>query len=393
MPPPEQRFSATVQDREPLADNAGKWVPVALSLTGIAIVAMNPGNGLVVGAVVTALVSGFYFTAGGSAPARTQVPEKIVEEHKLLVESIQSAPIPFAVYDRDDYLIVCNKSYEDLYGDVFDTLRSRIPGRRLHYADLVRGFAADTVPPDEIDAYVDQRCRAQRAADGTGVDRYYSGFGWLQVTKFATPGGAVAGFAVDINELKRRETALHAQIDKSKVLQRELRALANTDPLTELSNRRAFFERLESEYARARRYQNPLSVIMLDIDRFKAVNDVYGHSVGDAVITRLASTAGAELRANVDLIGRVGGEEFAILLPATDGDGARECAERIRKSIAALEFQDGDDKLRVTASFGVTAMMPDDRSASECITRADGALYQAKSLGRNRVVVGGEKPA
>lgn len=361
---------------------------IALTLAGLAAVSSYSGSLAVLVAAAALVGGGLYFVTGSADDSYPGVARRVVEEHKLLVESIESAPIPFAVYDQDDYLVVCNESYEKLYGDVFDTLRSRNPGRRIHYADLVRGFSASSLPADELNAYVAERCQAQRNADGTGVDRHYPGFGWLRVTKFATPAGAVAGFAVDINELKQRETALNAQIEKSKSLENQLRELANTDPLTELSNRRSFFERLEAEFTRANRYGNSLSVVMMDIDNFKSVNDVHGHSLGDEVIKRLASTAAAGVRTHVDMVGRVGGEEFAILLPVTGAEGARECAERMRRSITVLEFEAGhDEKFRVSASFGVATALPEDRSHSECITRADGALYEAKATGRNRVVV------
>lgn len=387
MSPQSQRFSVPDTDRQRFPLVRWRIFAIALALAGLAVVSLY-SDSLAVSLGAAALVGGgLYFVTGSTDDSRPGVARRIVEEHKLLVESIESAPIPFAVYDQDDYLVVCNESYERLYGDVFDTLRSRTLSRRIHYADLVRGFSANSVPTDELDAYVAERCRAQRNADGTGVDRHYPGFGWLRVTKFATPAGAVAGFAVDINELKQRETALNAQIEKSKSLESKLRELANTDPLTELPNRRSFFERLEAEFTRANRYDNSLSVVMMDIDNFKSINDVHGHSFGDDVITRLASTAAAGVRTHVDLVARLGGEEFAVLLPVTGVDGACECAQRICKSIAALEFDAGGAKLQVTASFGVATALPEDRSYSECMTRADSALYRAKAEGRNRVVI------
>lgn len=101
---------------------------------------------------------------------------------------------------------------------------------------------------------------------------------------------------MDINELKQRESALRTQVERSKSLESKLRALANTDALTGLPNRRAFFERLESEFVRANRYREPLCVVMMDIDNFKSINDVRGHAFGDQVITRFACTAAAVWR-------------------------------------------------------------------------------------------------
>ncbi|MDZ7840042.1 MAG: diguanylate cyclase [Gammaproteobacteria bacterium] len=382
-----QRLSTPSGDRVRQGVGAGRLASILMAVTGIGIVYLYPGSIPVVLSVAIALAVGLYFTTGSAASDRAGVPQKILEEHRLLVESIESAPIPFAVYDQDDYLIVCNESYEELYGDAFDKLRSRGGDRRIHYADLVRAFNAGSMNAGELDDYVAERCRAQRSADGTAVDRLYSGFGWLRVTKFATPAGAVAGFAVDVNELKDREAALQAQIEKSRLLEDRLRQLANTDHLTGLANRRRFLECLEAEFARANRFEAPLSVVMMDIDRFKAINDVHGHGYGDEVIDRVAGAAAGQLREHVDLIGRLGGEEFGILLPSTGEDGALECAKRICSAVAALEFESGGATIRVTASFGIAGILASDRLHSECIARADNALYQAKTAGRNRVVV------
>lgn len=210
--------------------------------------------------------------------------------------------------------------------------------------------------------------------------------GWLRVTKFSTPSGAVAGFAVDINENKERESALNAQIETSKTLEKQLRELANTDSLTGLPNRRAFLERLETEFTRVGRYGEPLSVIMMDIDNSKLINDVHGHSFGDDVIAGIAATAASTLRTPVDLIGRLGGEEFAVLLPATGADGAAECAERMRIAVADIPFEAGGEPVRVTASFGIAAVAADDQQGSDVVSRADSALYRAKTGGRNRAM-------
>lgn len=359
---------------------------VALALSGIGVVLWFPGHLPVAAGAAAVTAVGLWMVTGITARAPDPLAEQIMEEHKLLIESVEQSPIMFAVYDDEDYLIAANESYEKLYADVFDELRRDDPSRRIHYADLIRSFSARTVPPEEMEGYIAERCRIQREADGTAVDRHYDGFGWLRVTKFSTPSGAVAGFAVDINELKDRESALNAQIERSKALENQLRELANTDSLTGLPNRRAFFERLETELARVDRYGEPLSVIMMDIDNFKSINDVHGHSFGDEVIARIAATAASALRTPVDLIGRLGGEEFAVLLPATGADGACECAERMRIAVADISFDSGGESVRVTASFGIAATAADDQQGSDVVSRADSALYRAKTGGRNRAM-------
>jgi diguanylate cyclase (GGDEF)-like protein len=164
------------------------------------------------------------------------------------------------------------------------------------------------------------------------------------------------------------------------MMQRELVRLACVDALTGLHNRRSFFEHAESARMRCDD-GHPLSVIMFDIDHFKRVNDVYGHDVGDQVIAAAARAAGRECA----LTGRLGGEEFAIVLEGYRTAGAVELAERLRAEIAALCFDTPLGVMSVTCSFGVSEQH-DDETIAALLKRADIALYAAKSGGRNRVV-------
>lgn len=161
---------------------------------------------------------------------------------------------------------------------------------------------------------------------------------------------------------------------------------ASRDALTGLANRRAANERLELEAARFARSGAPLSVLMLDLDRFKAVNDRWGHAAGDEVLRALAAALRAELRA-CDLGARFGGEEFLVLLTDTQLDDAMRAAERIRRRIAALEIDAGEALLRVTVSIGV-AQLREGEAVDAAIARADAALYRAKAEGRDRCVAG-----
>jgi two-component system cell cycle response regulator len=167
---------------------------------------------------------------------------------------------------------------------------------------------------------------------------------------------------------------------------RRLEALAQTDPLTDALNRRALTERLNAELERARRYDSMVTLLMIDIDHFKRINDTYGHLVGDDVLMALAALLQHEVR-SVDLVARYGGEEFVIVLPETREEGAVAFAERIRERIEMHPFQllDGPT-LQVTASIGV-ATFPAPRVATveDLFMRADQALYRAKAEGRNRV--------
>jgi diguanylate cyclase (GGDEF)-like protein/PAS domain S-box-containing protein len=168
--------------------------------------------------------------------------------------------------------------------------------------------------------------------------------------------------------------------------QTHLKHVAITDELTGLRNRRYIVERLEEEFQRAKRTGRPLSLIMLDIDHFKKINDAHGHLFGDVVL-RVVSTRMKETLRKHDLIGRVGGEEFLIICPESSLEDTVVVAERIRRIIHGETISDGVREAAVALSAGVTMLMASDRSSDTLFSRADTALYKAKERGRNRVVV------
>ena len=163
-------------------------------------------------------------------------------------------------------------------------------------------------------------------------------------------------------------------------------AHADTDELTSLPNRRAFKEALAKEIHRSKRYGHPLSLALFDLDRFKQVNDRFGHLAGDRVLQATARAVERNLR-DTDVFARVGGEEFALLLPDTDLDGAAELAERLRVALQAISPLSTDVDTQISASFGVVELdrTSDDDAGQALIAAADAALYNAKSLGRNQV--------
>ncbi|MCB2191553.1 MAG: diguanylate cyclase [Deltaproteobacteria bacterium] len=169
----------------------------------------------------------------------------------------------------------------------------------------------------------------------------------------------------------------------SKQNEQELKRLANTDGLTGVYNRRRFMELAEREVTRSLRYRGPLSLIMLDVDHFKAVNDENGHEVGDEVLVSLAKVCCRVLR-QVDLFGRVGGEEFMALLPETGPEAAATVAERLRSELAGYPVSPSKPNLRVSISLGV-AGLNQDMGLNDLMRAADDALYLAKKHGRNRV--------
>jgi diguanylate cyclase (GGDEF)-like protein len=164
----------------------------------------------------------------------------------------------------------------------------------------------------------------------------------------------------------------------------ELKRLASTDPLTGTFNRRHFSDLSGKELARMRRYHNAVSCLILDIDHFKRVNDVYGHDVGDEAIIATARTARKALRTE-DIFARIGGEEFVALLPMTNLQGAYTVAERVRHAISGIRIDTRLGELTFTASIGLVEVA-DGEAVEQALKRADLALYEAKHAGRNRVV-------
>ncbi|MFT3813562.1 MAG: diguanylate cyclase [Acidovorax sp.] len=206
--------------------------------------------------------------------------------------------------------------------------------------------------------------------DAAGRLRHY----WSVVVPWSGFDGmpALIGLITDITEL-------HA-------LKEELQRQACSDSLTGVANRRSFFERAELEFGRSRRHDTPLSLIAIDMDHFKRINDEYGHPVGDRVLQAFVLCCQRLLREQ-DLCARTGGEEFCILLPGTPAEAAQAVAERIRAESAAFGFGPEHPALRMTASFGVSGIGAADPHFGTLFSRADRALYTAKQQGRDRTCV------
>lgn len=196
-------------------------------------------------------------------------------------------------------------------------------------------------------------------------------------------------FAMKVTPMDaQRERVLvsHENITSIKLAEEAIRILANTDALTGLANRRHFLETAEDEFARAQRYNTPLAVLMADLDFFKAINDRYGHAGGDTVLRHFAITLSSLLR-DSDSAGRVGGEEFAVLLPHTALDGAQAFAERLMDCIASTPPDIDGTLAPYTVSIGISEFGPGSKDFSALLRCADDALYRAKHNGRNRYEV------
>ena len=217
-----------------------------------------------------------------------------------------------------------------------------------------------------------------------------TGSGSEEVAVQALQEGAVGYLPKGSLSKEKLVEAIDAALEKWRLMQQsranqdELERLANFDSLTGLHNRRAILHRLDEHIKQVRRYEGELSLIMLDIDYFKKVNDQYGHLIGDEVLENVAVLMQQNVR-NTDSVGRYGGEEFIIVLSETDLSSALIVAERLRNAIEAAEMRDFEgNTFGITVSQGVSSYKPGEDKQS-LISRADDALYRAKQNGRNRV--------
>lgn len=184
----------------------------------------------------------------------------------------------------------------------------------------------------------------------------------------------------------RHFVGVKQDVSERKRIQTELWELATTDGLTGFLNRRHFMARLENEFARVQRNNHRVAVLMLDLDHFKQINDGYGHPTGDAMLQHFAGIIRAELR-KIDVVGRIGGEEFAIFMPETDAEPAIIIAERLRNVLADTPLVIDKHTISITVSIGIALMHADSGTADCVLTKADKALYTAKENGRNSVRV------
>lgn len=199
----------------------------------------------------------------------------------------------------------------------------------------------------------------------------------------------------EIARRKEKENELNKMTQQLKIANEVLQDLATTDPLTNINNRSFFDRNLELEWKRSLREKEPLSLLMLDIDYFKPYNDNYGHQAGDLCLIRVVEAIHSQLKRSADILSRYGGEEFTVILPNTDSQGAYNLGEKIRKEVENLNITHHASPIKpvVTISIGMSTLIPNlDISQEQLFKQADDALYLAKRFGRNQCrIFGNEK--
>ncbi len=287
---------------------------------------------------------------------------------KTYFESIiENLPEGVAIFDENGRITCINAAFTAMFGYTSD----EAVGRNI--SDLV-------APPAKIEEAHGIRLSISKGKtiSRETVRRHKDGTDLNVAMKSAavTVDGNVAGYFV-----------VYRDITAEKLAESRLIQMATTDSLTGLYNRRHFFDLSEREFARSRRNGSSLVVLMIDIDHFKNINDTYGHQAGDDVLKELAELGSTCLR-SMDIFGRIGGEEFAVLLPETISDNGVAVAERFRNRIERMQFETIQGALDITVSIGVASALAGKPDFDKVLAEADMALYNAKCEGRNRVSIG-----
>ena len=231
------------------------------------------------------------------------------------------------------------------------------------------------------DASQDERFRDSPYVTAVDGVRFYASVPLTTADGFNV--GTICAIDSRPRQFSEREVTILHQLAQIAVDELELRRLATTDALTGISTRRAFREDAEKRLSHARRHRTQLSALTFDIDRFKTINDTYGHAAGDAVLKAVTQSAGSLLRQS-DIFGRLGGEEFAVVMPDTDAAAAMAVAEKLRHAILGLQFPGSRPALTVSASFGIATFDPGQDDYDSLMLKADEALYEAKGSGRTK---------
>lgn len=303
----------------------------------------------------------------GASQRERKAKEELAESRHALQRMLMCVPVPLLVVSKaDGKLIHANDAAVEFLGGHPEDIGMRfLSDLRADLTQPVRSLDATENAPQRFEGVI-------RVADGSARDVLV---------------------AARVLKIEGTECVLVAGIDITdrKLLERRLSHLATTDSLTGIANRAGFFDAAQREIAASLRSEKPPALLMIDMDHFKQINDTHGHETGDAVLRSFAKLCRRQFRAH-DIIGRLGGEEFAILLPQASRETALARAEKLRASTQKMRFR-GRAELQVTASIGVTCFEPGEGSLDAALSRADKALYAAKRSGRNRVCVADEASA
>lgn len=293
----------------------------------------------------------------------------------IVCEALSLTKNGVAVFDANDTVIYCNNSMAKLFGSTTQLVLNKT------FSELIiQCFNSNkglNIESDNLEEWLQIAKQKRRSVQFRSFEVNTQDGQWYLVTEQLVHGDILYFNSINITATKQTEIQL-------KILAEELHMWASTDELTVISNRRNFYEMAKIELVNAQHRQQSLTLLLIDIDNFKLINDSFGHATGDMVLKAFAQNIKTELRSG-DIFGRLGGDEFAILLPNTDCNDSLPLAELFRNTIATMQIDHKEKRLQLTASIGIVQSSPSTQSIHDMMDAADTALYQAKSAGRNTV--------
>ena len=377
MLPPDYSLTGFLFQRTPGFDprplyRIGAIAAVVLVLAGIVVVALVRLN----------------LRLSREVAERRQTQQELHNSERRFRTLIESAPLAMLTWDRQRRVTGWNRQAQQLFG----WSESEVLGR--DFMTFMIPESADEQVGQIVEDAIDRGIESQSVNSNLTKDGRTVEVEWHNTIVPGEDGrpDSVLSLAQDVTERVRSQVALQEvnvvlrqRLDDIHELQKQLREQVMRDPLTGMYNRRFLDDALQAEVARAVREREPLSLMMLDIDHFKRVNDTHGHQAGDEVLKMLAGILRSEAR-RTDVACRYGGEEFVLLLPKMDLESARARAERWRQMFAEMDVPVETGNLRCTLSVGIAVFPAHGSSAEDLLRYGDRALYMAKALGRNRVV-------
>lgn len=334
---------------------------------------------------------------GGLVGVRIDVSEREAQRREVelaraqLHDAVEALPDGFAIYDSDDRLLLCNQRYRDIYAA---SAPAMVPG--ASFESIIRAGLAVGQYPQALgreEDWLAERLHAHRHPAGALLQEL-PGNRWLSIDERRTRSGGTAGVRADVTELVRRGQQLerlNLQLDR---VNRELAQLSDTDALTGTANRRHFDRHLAEAWIRVQQNAASLALLIVDIDHFKTYNDLHGHPAGDVCLRQVAQLLKSCARQPDDLVARLGGEEFAVLMPNAQAEQALALARRFLQRLDNLGIPHGQSPVapHITCSVGVAAS-PGLADTAALMAAADAALYLAKRTGRHRVCCHGRPEA
>ena len=311
----------------------------------------------------------------GQAEVRRE-QKRTENQLRQLSRAVEHSPASIVITDINGNIEYVNLKFTAVTGFTFDEVLGKI---------LPNTFGASEMPP-EISTDHWQVVRSGKEWRGEMINHRKNGESYweaVSISPITDTNGAITHFVAVSEDITSRKEAE----EKIKRLNAGLEQLAMTDYLTSLYNRRYFMQRGAEEFKRAKRHSQALTLLMMDLDEFKKVNDTYGHEAGDMALQQAAAALKFSLR-ETDILGRIGGEEFAVLLPNTSLEDALQLAERVRQAIAIASFETVGEVFTInfTISIGVASFADEMSSIDDLLRNADAALYDAKNNGRNCVM-------